>query len=59
MEKINNEEELTLMHYNGSNGIIICCKSCGHEFEETLNGYYQPIKYESDRYNRKCKQCLS
>jgi hypothetical protein len=56
---MNNEKELILMPYVNHNGIVICCKSCGSEFEETAEGYYQPIKYESDKYNRKCKRCLA
>jgi hypothetical protein len=52
------EKELVLAPYSGSNGIVIYCKNCGCEFEETSDGYYQPIKYESDKYNRKCRRCL-
>ena len=52
-------EELPLMPYGNHNGIVIYCKNCGSEFEETCEGYYQPIKYESDKYDRECKQCLN
>jgi len=51
------EEKLKANSYNGRNGIMICCKSCGYEFEETDNGYYKPIEYESEKYERKCEQC--
>ena len=53
------EKELTLMPYGGGNGILIYCKNCGSEFEETAEGYYSPIKYESDRHNRECRRCLT
>ena len=55
------EEELGLMPYNGSNGILIYCSDadCYSEFEETAGGYYPPIKYESDKHNRKCRNCLT
>jgi hypothetical protein len=54
------EEELPLMPYSYGNGILIyCCNpDCYSEFEETANGYYSPIKYESDKHNRKCRRCL-
>ena len=52
------EKELILASYGNNNGICIYCKDCGREFEETCNGYYSPIKYESDKYNRYCFQCL-
>ena len=54
------EKELHLMPYGNHNGIVIyCCNpDCYCEFEETANGYYSPIKYESDKYNRKCRRCL-
>ena len=45
--------------YNGGNGIVICCKACGAEFEETLDGYYPPIKFEHEKYDRLCKQCIN
>lgn len=54
-----NEKELTLMPYGNHNGIVICCKNCGSEFEETSEGYYPPIKYESDKHNRLCRRCLT
>lgn len=56
MEK---EKELILMPYGNHNGIVICCKNCGSEFEETAEGYYPPIKYENDKYNRECRRCLT
>ena len=56
---MNNENELTLMPYGNHNGIVIYCKNCGNEFEETADGYYSPIKYESDKYNRECLKCLT
>ena len=43
--------------YNGHNGIMICCCSCGKDIEETDNGYYQPIVYEHEKYERQCSQC--
>ena len=43
--------------YNGSNGINICCRSCGKDIEETDNGYYQPIVYENEKYERQCREC--
>jgi len=43
--------------YNGYNGIMICCRSCGKDIEETDNGYYQPIVYEHEKYERQCRQC--
>jgi len=54
------EEELILMTYEKGNGLLIYCSDgdCYAEFEETANGYYPPIKYESDKYNRKCSNCL-
>jgi hypothetical protein len=51
-------KELILIPYTSNNGIIICCKNCGSEFEETSNGYYQPIQHENDKYNRECPKCL-
>jgi hypothetical protein len=51
------EPELFLMPYGGGNGIIIYCRCCGREMEETVNGHYPPIRYESDKYNRKCQPC--
>jgi|GEM_PF-3597073 len=54
------EKELVLMpHINNLNGIIILCSHCGSEFEETAGGYYSPIKYQSDRYGRECRRCLT
>jgi len=53
------EEKLILMPYANNNGIVIVCKNCGSEFEETAGGYYTPIEYESDKYNRECKRCLT
>lgn len=43
--------------YNGSNGIMICCRSCGADIEETDGGYYPPIVYEHEKYERQCRQC--
>jgi hypothetical protein len=59
-KKIEKEQELVLLPYNGSNGIMIYCSNpdCYCEFEETSNGYYSPIKYESEQYNRLCPTCL-
>ena len=51
-------KELALMPYGNGNGLIIYCNNCGSEFEETAKGYYDPIKYESDKYNRECRICL-
>jgi hypothetical protein len=53
------EEELILMPYGNHNGIVIYCKNCYAEFEETANGYYTPLKYESEKYDRYCTICLS
>jgi hypothetical protein len=53
-----NEIELTLMPYGNGNGLLIYCKNCGTEFEETCEGYYIPIKFESDKKNRECRKCL-
>jgi hypothetical protein len=53
-----NEKELTLMPYGNGNGLLIYCKNCGTEFEETSEGYYTPIKFESDKKNRECRKCL-
>jgi hypothetical protein len=54
-----NEKELTLMPYENHNGILLYCGNCGAEFEETSEGYYEPIKYESDKHNRECRRCLT
>lgn len=43
--------------YNGSNGIIICCRSCGREIEETDGGFYSPVQYENEKFERQCSQC--
>ena len=51
-------KELALMPYGNHNGILYC-KNCGSEFEETAEGYYPPIKYESDKHNRACRRCLT
>lgn len=59
LNRMENEKELTLMPYGDHNGIVICCKNCGSEFEETSEGYYPPIKYESDKHNRLCRRCLT
>ena len=56
---MNTEEKLILMPYNRHNGIVIYCKNCGSEFEETAVGHYNPIEYESDKKNRECIRCLS
>ncbi len=55
------EKELTLMPYGNGNGILIYCSNgdCYSEFEETAEGYYPPIKYESDKHNRQCRRCLT
>lgn len=39
------------------NGIVIVCHQCGCEFEETDEGFYQPIVCEEDKHNRICKHC--
>jgi transcription elongation factor Elf1 len=52
------DKELVLLPYTKKNGIIIYCKNCGSEFEETANGYYEPIKYETDKTDRECNKCL-
>ena len=52
-------EKLILMPYDFHNGILIYCKNCGAEFEETAEGYYNPIEYETDKTNRECRRCLS
>ena len=53
------KNKIKAIKHNGYSwhGITICCKSCGVEFEETSNGYYEPIKYEEDKYNRRCPVC--
>ena len=43
--------------YNGSNGIIICCRSCGREIEETDGGFYSPVQFENEKFERQCSQC--
>jgi hypothetical protein len=59
-EKVNEiKKELALMPYGNHNGLVIYCKTCGSEFEETAEGYYNPVKYESDLYDRCCRSCLS
>jgi len=57
MEK---EKKLNLMPYNSRkhNGIIIYCKECNTEMEETVNGFYSPVKFESEKFNRSCDSCL-
>ena len=52
--------KLNAFPYNKSkhNGIVIVCKNCGHEFEETAEGYYEPLEYEEDMYDRICLYCL-
>lgn len=59
MEKQVKKNKIKALPHNGNSwhGIIIVCKSCGVEFEETDNGYYKPIEYEEERFNRKCKIC--
>ena len=42
---------------HGSNGILIYCSHCGSEIEETSNGFYPPIEYEEEKYNRECENC--
>jgi hypothetical protein len=39
------------------NGIVICCKCCGYEFEETDDGYYPPLEYEEEKKDRLCRRC--
>ena len=55
------EENFQLAKYKltryGSNGLIICCHTCGAEFEETDNGHYPPIMREYEQHNRSCKHC--
>jgi hypothetical protein len=53
------KNKIKAIKHNGYSwhSITICCKSCGVEFEETSNGYYEPIKYEEDKYNRRCPVC--
>ena len=43
--------------YNGSNGIIICCRSCGREIEETDGGFYSPVQFENEKFERQCSNC--
>lgn len=50
---------LIIEPYNGRNGITIICLMCGCESEETSGGYYKPIAYEADKYNRMCIGCLN
>jgi hypothetical protein len=59
MAKEIKKNKIKSINHNGNSwhGITICCKSCGVEFEETSNGYYEPMKYEEDRFNRKCNIC--
>jgi hypothetical protein len=57
MKEDTKEDKLILLPYNSSNGIMICCKSCGCDMEETDNGYYDPIVYEREKYERKCFNC--
>jgi hypothetical protein len=59
MAKEIKKNKIKAIDHNGNSwhGITICCKSCGVEFEETSNGYYEPMKYEEDRFNRKCNIC--
>ena len=59
MAKEIKKNKIKSIDHNGNSwhGITICCKSCGVEFEETSNGYYEPMKYEEDRFNRKCNIC--
>jgi transcription elongation factor Elf1 len=52
-------KKLNLMPYNVHNSIVVICKRCGCEFEETAGGYYEPIEYESDYYDRECRRCLT
>ena len=42
----------------GTNGLLISCRSCGREMEETVDGEYNPIEYEHEKYDRKCRHCL-
>lgn len=44
--------------YEKGNGMDIYCCRCGTCFEETCNGFYPPIKYESDFNDRQYQQCL-
>jgi hypothetical protein len=53
------EEKIKTGPYtNPMTGIVIVCKNCGCEFEETAQGYYRPMEYERDKYNRYCSRCL-
>ena len=52
------EEKLRLAPYGDHNGILIYCKNCYCEFEETADGYYRPIECERDKHNRYCHRCL-
>ncbi len=49
--------EIAAYPYNGSNGIVICCRSCGREIEETDGGFYSPLQYENEKFERQCSHC--
>jgi len=51
------EEKISAYPHNGSNGIVIVCKQCGISMEETDDGYYSPIVYVDDQYDRLCRYC--
>jgi len=51
------KSKLQLLSYDGRNGLTIYCKSCGYEMEETCNGYYDPIIYNNEQFNRYCDRC--
>lgn len=48
--------ELNLDSYNGTNGIVIYCRSCGCGMCETDCGY-NAIEYECEKYDRYCDEC--
>ena len=45
--------------YTPSTSIVIVCKRCGCDFEETAGGYYAPLQFEEEKQNRECRKCLS
>ena len=51
------EEKLDLQTYGNHNGIVITCRGCGNDMEETSDGYYRPLVYESEMHNRACRYC--
>ncbi len=55
----NNERiEVNMAPWNYHNGIVIICRTCGADFEETCEGNYPPLEYEDERYSRRCKRCV-